>query len=392
MSEAAARRARRRVTVAVGLGQLLAWASSYYLLAILARPMAEALALPPVAVYGCFAATLLVGAALGAPAGRLIDRHGGRRVLLASNVLFALSLLVLAAAQGPLSLLLGWLLMGVAMPFGLYDAAFATLVGQYREHARRSIVGVTLLGGFASTVGWPLSAAVEAHYGWRAVCGVWAVLHLSVGVFLHYRYVPRGLPAPWLASPGETEAAPSAAPGRAQLWLLAAVFTASGFAFAAMAAHLPRLLELSGCTPAAAVAAASLVGASQVAARLAEAGWLSRLHPMVSARVSMILHPIGALLLALFGAPMAAVFTVLHGAGVGLMTIVKGTLPLTLFGPRGFGHRAGLLEAPSRVAQAAAPVLYGLCLDTLGADAVWITLGLVLAGFCGVLWIGRRTS
>lgn len=377
----------RRVIGAVGLGQLLAWGSSYYLLAIVARPMAATLGLPPVWVYGCFSAALLVAALLGPWSGARIDRHGGRRVLLASNVLFALALSLLALAQGPYSLLLGWIVMGVAMPMGLYDAAFSTVVALYGAQARRAIVGVTLVAGFASTVSWPLTAAIEAHLGWRAACAVWAALHLTVGMGLHAGLVPRAARGPALHTEEAGESPPPAS--RRTLWTLAGVFTASGFAFAAMAAHLPRLLEAAGCRPALAVAAASLVGVAQVAARVAEAGWLTRLHPLTTARLCTALHPVGAVLLAVFGAPAAFVFTALHGAGMGLMTIVKGTLPLALFGAAGFGRRAGLLEAPSRIVQALTPMLFGVWLDRWGAGAVWICAAVAALGWAGA-WSLRR--
>lgn len=383
---------RARVVAAVGLGQLLAWASSYYLLAILAKPMATGLSLPAVAVYAAFSGALLVAALLGPVVGSLIDRYGGRKMLLASNGVFALGLAGVAGAQGPLSLSLGWLLIGVAMPMGLYDAAFSTLVSLYRVDARRSIVGVTLIAGFASSVGWPLSAALEAHFGWRAACVVWALLHLTLGAAIHCFLVPQiREPVAVHSAQAELESA-QPGPAAATLWILAAVFTGSGFVFAAMAAHLPRVLQAVGCTPAAAVTAASLVGIAQVSARLAEAGFLNRLHPLISARIAMALHPLGVLLLVLFGAPAAVLYTVLHGAGVGLMTIVKGTLPLALFGPAGFGRRAGLLEAPSRAAQAVAPLAFGFWLDEIGSHVLWISAGIAFAGFLGVLYLRRSGS
>lgn len=376
---------------AVGAGQLLAWASSYYLLAILARPMALGLGLPPALVYLAFSGALLTAALLGPVAGGFVDRHGGRRVLLASNGLFALGLLCLALAQGAAGLVLGWLLIGAAMPFGLYDAAFSTLVALYREQARRPIVGVTLIAGFASSVSWPLTAMLEAQLGWRGACAAWALLHLTAGVYIHHRLVPEAR-ADHPLHAGTGTAAPSAnAPPAATLWIMAGVFLCSGFVFAAMATHLPRVLQAAGCAPAAAVAAAALVGVAQVAARLAEAGILHRLHPLISARIALALHPLGVVLLAAFGAPLAVPFTLLHGAGIGLMTIVKGTLPLTLFGPAGFGRRSGILEAPARLAQAVAPLAFGLALDTLGARALWISGAFGLAGFAAALYLHART-
>ena len=375
---------RGPVVVAVGLGQLLAWGSSYYLLAILARPMAAGLGLKPVVVYAEFSAALLLAAMLGPLVGGWIDQHGGRKVLLASNAVFAAGLATLAISQGPLSLALGWLLIGAAMPMGLYDAAFSTLVTLYRADARRSIVGVTLIAGFASSVSWPLSAALEAHFGWRAACVSWALLHLTVGAGIHAFLLPEAPRITALHTVPDTALA-TAAPRNSTLWLLAAIFTCNGFIFAAMAAHLPRVLQAIGCTPVAAVAAASLLGVSQVTARLADGALLRRLHPLVSARLSMAMHPLGVIIIGIFGAPLAVVFTALHGAGVGLMTIVKGTLPLALFGATGFGRRAGLLEAPSRVAQALAPIAFGAALDHLGTHALWISGGIAAAGFTGVL-------
>ena len=149
------------------------------------------------------------------------------------------------------------------------------------------------------------------------------------------------------------------------------------------------MLEAAGATTTAAIAAASLVGACQVGGRLLDALWLRRLHPFATAKIANTLHPLGALLLMTFGAPLAAVFTALHGAGMGLMTIVKGTLPLALFGPAGFGRRAGFLEGPSRVMQAAAPVVFGLLLEALGGAVVWITAALSVAAFIGLWWVER---
>jgi len=152
-----------------------------------------------------------------------------------------------------------------------------------------------------------------------------------------------------------------------------------------MAAHLPRLLQACGVTLAVAVAIGALIGPAQVAGRLLEFGWLRRVHPMLSARLAALLHPLGALALGVFGAPAAAVFAVLHGAGNGILTIAKGTLPLVLFGAAGYGHRQGWLMVPARIAQALAPWLFGLLLDRWGAQALWISASVGLLAFVS-LW------
>jgi hypothetical protein len=166
--------------------------------------------------------------------------------------------------------------------------------------------------------------------------------------------------------------------------VLAFVFGAVGFVTGAMAAHLPRLLEMSGVTAAAAIAAASLMGPAQVAARLFEFGVLKRLHPLVSTRLALLMHPVGAAVLGVFGAPTAAAFALLHGAGNGLLTISRGTLPLALFGPAGYGLRTGIIVAPARITTAAAPLLFGLLLNAMGTAALVVSGGLSLAALASL--------
>jgi MFS family permease len=361
-----------RTVAVLGAAQTLAWASSYYLSAVLAAPMAKDLGVATPTVFAAFSLALLVSAALGPHAGAAIDRWGGRPVLIGTNVLFALGLVALGAAPGAWGLFFAWAILGVGMGCGLYEAAFAALVRLYGSSSRNAITGITLIAGFASTVGWPLSALLESHVGWRGACFAWAALHLVVGIPLN-ALLPR---APALAAP--TPAEHSAALGddrrraRATV-LLAIVFAATWFVSTAMAAHLPRLLQASGATLAAAVAVGALVGPAQVGGRLLEFGLLRHVHPLLSARLAALLHPLGAALLVVVGAPAAAAFVILHGAGNGILTIAKGTLPLVLFGPSGYGRRQGWLMVPARIAQALSPWLFGLCLDRWGDRALWLS-------------------
>ena len=371
------------IVLALGAAQTLAWASSYYLPAILADPIARDLGISATGVFAAFSAALLLSAALGPAVGRAIDRRGGRGVLVLSSLVFATGLALLAAAHGTVLLAVAWLVLGAGMALGLYDSAFATLAGLYGRDARGAITGITLIAGFASTVGWPLTAWLDGAVGWRGACLAWAGLHLVIGLPLNCFLVP---PAP-PPLPGDTAAAATDADGapRGAMALLAFVFAATWVVSTGMAAHLPRLLQTAGASPAGAVAAAALVGPAQVAARLAEYGLMRRAHPLVSARIATVLHPVGALALALFGGPAAAVFTLLHGAGNGLLTIAKGTLPLALFGPAGYGLRTGLLSAPARVAQAGAPLLFGLLLDRVGLGVLAVSAGLGLASAAALL-------
>ena len=167
--------------------------------------------------------------------------------------------------------------------------------------------------------------------------------------------------------------------------LLAFVFAAAWFVTSAMAAQLPKLLERAGATPLQAIAAAALVGPAQVAARVAEFMFLRRIHPLISARIAVMLHPLGAAVLAVAGAPAAAIFAALYGAGNGLLTIARGTLPLAIFGPEGYGARTGLIGAPARTVQAFAPFVFGLMLDAIGLQAIAVSAALCVAALAALL-------
>ena len=385
---------QRWVVIALGSAQTLAWGSTYYLPAILAAPMARDLGVSTGVVFGAFSAALLVAACLGPLAGRRIDLFGGRDVLAVSSLVFATGLALLGMAQGAGLLFASWLIIGVGMAMGLYEAAFSTLAGIYGAKARGAITGITLLAGFASTVCWPISAFLEAEAGWRMVCFVWAGAHIVIGLPLNRLLVPVGTqpPPPATAPTVPASADRPAHRPRHTMTLLAIVFAVTWFISTAMAAHLPRLLQEAGATPTAAVAAAALVGPAQVAGRLLEFGFLKRFHPLLSARLAALAHPSGAIALMTFGAPAAILFTLLHGAGNGILTIAKGTLPLAIFGPSGYGFRQGLLMVPARFGQAGAPFLFALLMERYGAGALVLSTVLGLAGLAALLAIAPSST
>ncbi|HZY19958.1 MAG TPA: MFS transporter [Ramlibacter sp.] len=380
-----------RITAPLGAAQTLAWASSYYLLAVLAEPIAHELALPLPLVFAAFSLALVVSACTGPWAGRTIDRIGGRAVLACSAIAFAAGLALLSRASGLVGLLCAWALLGVAMAAGLYDAAFATLVRLHGQHARPSITGVTLMAGFASTVGWPASAWMASAWGWRGACLGWAALHLFVSLPL-YLSLPRA-PAVRERPDDRGQAAEPATPvPLATAAALAAIFAITWFTSTAMAAHLPRLLQAAGVTLATAVLVGALIGPAQVVARLLEFGVLQRFHPLLAARLAALGHPAGALALFALGPVAAPAFAVLHGMGNGIMTIANGALPLALFGPRGYGARQGWLMLPARMAQASAPFLFGLALERWGAASLWGTAALGMVSASLLLTLGRRPA
>jgi predicted MFS family arabinose efflux permease len=375
-----------RVVVALGTTQTLAWASSYYLSAILADPIARDLAISSNWFFAAFSASLVISGLLGPRVGRQIDRVGGRQVLSASKVILAAGLALLGASTSPWMMSGAWILLGFGMGLGLYDAAFGALGRIYGENARRAITGITLTAGFASTVGWPLTTLGPDTIGWRETCYAWAATHMLIGLPLDMFFLPRTTPAQRSAGP---IAKPHILIGRTMI-LLSFAFAAAWTVTSAMAAHLPRIVEAFGATPAQAVFAGMMIGPAQVAARVLEASTLSRFHPLFSTRLACITHPIGACVIGIFGGGAAAAFTLLHGAGNGILTIARGTLPLAIFGPENYAYRLGLIGAPSRICQALAPLGFGFLLEPMGRGVVAVSALLSLAALVALMLLPAR--
>jgi predicted MFS family arabinose efflux permease len=379
---------RLPIVFALGTTQTLAWASSYYLPAILADPIGHDLGMSANWIFAAFSAALVISALLGPRVGRQIDLFGGRPVLCASNLTIAAGLILLGVTTSIPVLLLAWLLLGIGMGFGLYDAAFAALGRIYGDAARGPITGITLMAGFASTVGWPLTAFGLDHIGWRDTCFAWATAHLLIGLPLNFFILPKVAGAKAAAD----NAVKPYIPIDRTMILLAFTFAAGWTVTGAMAAHMPRILEAGGATAVQAVAAGALFGPAQVFARLLEATLLKRYHPLVSTRLACLTHPIGAAILAIAGGPAAGVFAVFFGMGNGILTIARGTLPLAIFGPKDYGYRLGLIGAPARMAQAAAPLAFGLLIDLIGIKVLIVSSALSLAALLALCLLRPDTS
>ncbi|WP_407170234.1 MFS transporter [Bradyrhizobium sp. ORS 111] len=380
---------RRRLTVVAALGtaQTLAWGSSYYLPAILADPISHELGISSTWFFAAFSASLVISGLLGPRVGRQIDRVGGRRVLCASNIVLAAGLALLGASGSVWMMSAAWLLLGVGMGLGLYDAAFGALGRIYGRDARSAITGITLIAGFASTVGWPLSTLGLETIGWRETCYAWAVAHLVIGLPLNLL-----LPRTEAVATTEAPVAKPHIPIDRTMVMLSFAFAAAWTVTSAMAAHLPRIVEAFGATPAQAVFAGMMIGPAQVGARVLEASLLRRFHPLVSTRLACITHPIGACVIGVFGGGAAAAFALLHGAGNGILTIARGTLPLAIFGPENYAYRLGLIGAPSRICQALAPLAFGLLIEPMGRMVVAVSAGLSLAALVALMLLPPSRS
>ena len=376
---------------ALGIVQILAWGMSYYLPAVLAAPISAETGWPLSWVVGALSVGLLVAGIVSPQVGRLIGHHGGRPVLAASAGLLAIGLAMLGLAGSFAVFVAGWVVLGIGMGAGLYDAAFATLGRLYGKSARSAITTLTLWGGFASTLCWPLSAYLVEQVGWRGACLVYAAIQIGISLPIILAFVPTAPDVPVVEAAGPViDDALSPAERRA-FALLAGVVTIGGVTTSIVSVHLLTLLREGGMALGAAVSLGMIIGPAQVGARVLEMAGGGRHHPLWTLAAAMAMIAAGLVLL-WTGVPLVALALVLYGAGNGIYSIARGTLPLALFGPRRYAGIVGRLARPSLLAQAAAPSLGAYTLDHYGANAaVSLLAGLAIANVTLVLLLFRAS-
>jgi predicted MFS family arabinose efflux permease len=390
-----------RAVLALGITQIIGWGSTVYALGVLAKPITADTGWRFDFVVGGFTAALLASGLVSAWAGRLMDRRGARGVMTSGSALMALAQLVIALAPGPVAYLAAWAILGVAMRLSLYDAAFAALVQVTPAHGRRAISYLTLFGGLASTVFWPAGHALGAAVGWRGTFLIFACLNLLVCMPLHWFGLDRREAA--VAEPqagGMPAADPAMTGGPARhmaMALFAVVMSACAFVFGALAVLLPALLEANGVSAAAAVTLAAIKGVAQTGGRLADLIYGQTLAPLNLGRIAVGLLPLSFAALYFSSAGFAAIlaFTLLFGVSNGLVTIVRGAVPLALFGTQGYGAILGLLATPYLVVNASAPVVIAMIIERWGYDAaqfVMLAVGLIGTAMLEVLIRWNRRS
>lgn len=370
----------RSTVLCLGLAQLVSWGISYYLIGAFGERIAAEFGWSQALIHGGLSAALLVMGLASPLIGRLIDRHGGRRVMCAGSLLTAAGCVGLALAQGVIAYYAAWLCLGLAMRLTLYDAAFAALARIGGRAARRPIAQITLLGGLASTVFWPLGHALAERLGWRGALLVYAGFALLT-LPLHLA-LPRGSASTSLqrtTTPAATPLPP--ADTRLAGLLYALIVTLAGVLNAGMSAHMIGILTGLGLPAAIAVWIAATRGIGQSLARLCEVLFGARASPFDLNLLACAVLPLcfaaglagGASALAALG------FAFAYGAGNGILTITRGTLPLMLFDPLRYGSQVGRLLAPGFLLSAAAPLLYALLIERYGAAAALILSGALAA-------------
>jgi MFS family permease len=383
---------RRVVITALGVVQTLAWGTSFYFPAVFAEPIVAETGWSLGFVVGGTSIGLLVAGLISPRVGRVIDARGGRPVLLTSSLFYAAGLAGVGLAPALPVYLLAWVLIGIGMGTGLYDALFATLGRMYGSEARGPITNLTLFGGFASTVCWPLSAFMIDHVGWRSACFIYAALHLFVALPLQMAVVRRA-PEITRSKPadnrrGDTEKTSLIDNETLIFTLLAVVLSIAAGIGSIVVVHLLIFLQARGLDFAAAVSLGTLFGPAQVGARVVERLFGNRYHPIWTMIASCTLMAAGLLLL-VGAVPLLLWVILLYGAGYGISWIGRGTLPLALFGPVRYPRLMGKLAFPSLIVQALAPSAGALLIEVNGVDAtigVLTLLALINVLLIGMLW------
>jgi MFS family permease len=380
---------RRVVIAALGIAQILAWGTSFYFPAVFAEPIVAETGWSLGFVVGGTSIGLLTAGLISPQVGRTIDVHGGRPVLMASSLFYAAGLALVGFSRALPIYLAGWVLIGIGMGSGLYDAVFAALGRMYGSEARGPITNLTLFGGFASTVCWPLSAFMIEQFGWRSACFIYAAIHLFVMLPLQAAVVG---PARKVEERHTTQTAAADAlriNNEALIFgVLALVLSIAAGIGSIVVVHLLIFLQARGVDFATAVSLGTIFGPAQVGARVIESLFGKRYHPIWTMIASCTLMAVGLLLL--FEAGQALIVMILlYGAGYGISWIGRGTLPLALFGPVRFPRLMGKLAFPSLIVQALAPSVGALLLEAKGASATIGALtafALINVALIGSLW------
>ena len=384
------------LTTALGITQVLAWGSSYYLLGVLGSQISADTGWSYAWVVGGLTLGMFVASLVSPAIGQRVQNFGGRSMLSGSSLLLAAGIGGIGLAQSLPVYLMAWAITGLGMGAGLYDASFATLGRLYGLNARGPITNLTLFGGFASTICWPLTALMAEHWGWRGACFAYAGLHLGLGLPLHLGLIPSlptvaGEPLPDTSAQGASK---STRDRPRDFWLLAAIFTLAMLTASALLAHLLTILQSNGYSLTSAVALGALFGPAQVFARLVEKAFGKHYHPIWTMIAGAILVCAGIVTLWL-AFPLAAFALIVFGAGNGITSIVRGTLPLALFGGSNYAVLIGQLARPALLAQALAPSLFALLIDIGGSGLSLevlsaVTLTNVVLGF--ILFRRIRTA
>lgn len=375
-----------RAVPVLGITQILTWGTIFYTPVLIVPLIAAERGWSISFAMGGFSIGLLVAGLVAPYVGRSIDRFGGHVVMALGSLTGALGLFLIVSAAHPIAYYAVWMVLGVAMAANLYDAAFSTLGRIFGIGARRPITALTLAGGFASTVSWPMTYFLLERVDWRGTYLIYAALLACIAAPLHALALPRTrYQSDIAASDKATAPVKVLSPCGLPFILVASAFASYAFVPSGLSAHLLAIFAREGIGSATVVWIGALFGPAQVGARLIEFAFGRNLYPLWIARFALTTFLCAFLMLVLLGVSTAtaASFALMFGGANGLITIARGAVPLALFGASGYGRLMGRLAGPFLLVQAAAPFIMAYMIERtsdLGALAL-------AAGFASIALI-----
>lgn len=381
-----------KATVGLCLTQIVGWGTTFLMPSVLGRHIERDLALPSEVIYGGITVMFGVGALFAPRVGRLLDRTGARSVMAIGSIIYALSLAALSFSQGLVSYLLCWAAMGIASTLALNTPASIALAQIAGSRARQAIAILAIIGGFASTVFWPVSEALEVFFSWRGVLLIYAAIHLLICAPVHLLVLP-GRPLVGTQATADTTVAPPPSDKTRRIFLLLSVaFSCGAFIFTGFIVHAIGVLRGLGHDPASALLLASLIGPAQVAVRVVELVFGHRYAISTSTVFAAAVLPLGLGLAFLAGGNFVVALLCLQAYGIanGLKAVLRATLPLALFGRAQFGTYLGRLALPQGIVSAAAPPVLAAVMANYGAEGVLgVTFVIAMVAFAATVMLVR---
>lgn len=379
---------------ALGITQITAWGTGFYCLGVLAKPIVAETGWSMATVFLGFSVALVVMGMISTPVGRFIDRFSARVVMSAGTVILSAGLLALSRMHDQVTYMIVWVVIGVGMRCCLYDAAFAALVQVVPSRGRKAISYLTLYGAYASTIFWVVGHYFNQAYGWRGTLVIFATINLAVCLPLNWVGLSRREDEAAAAPPVASVDGP-ALEGRMRvigIALFALIMSINSFVFGVISLQLVPVLEAAGLVGATAVWVASLKGHGQFIGRVTEIFFGRNLKAMTIARIAIAVVPLSILLLFVARGELAILvaFALVLGASQGVITIVRGAVPLALFGTKGYGEVLGVIATPVLLVNAFAPTIFALLVDHFGWHAsLYVLLGCAMTTWLAIEMMSR---
>ncbi len=382
-----------RSILLLAVAQTLIWACIYYSFPALLLHWEKSFDWSRSDLTAAIALAVFVSAFFSPVYGRLIDAGKGPLMMAGASAIGGCCMMLLALVESLWQFYLLWATVGMCMAGSMYEPCFALITRARGADARRAIILVTLVAGFAGSLSFPVAHGLASTLGWRS-----AVLFFGmVAIFLVAPIMWFGASAVEKGGKGRQVADHHQSPARRSFlktpvfWCLALGFGLGAVMQGITLHHLLPILDEREIHPEVAVMAISFIGPMQVAGRLAMMAAERHVSNHAIACVSFVLMATSMLLLIGAGAIPALLigFVILFGGAYGMVSIIRPVIARELLGESQFGAKAGALSMVYLTGSASAPFL-GSLVWSLGGYRMVLPGLIVLALFGLALYLSAQ--